>query len=220
MYLKIKKYKNIDTQNIKKMKTKFFSAIAVAAVVLGISTSTYASVKDSAAKDAEVSTTLTNVSNISKIEVYGNVEIYLSDGNNDQVKVYNRYYAESALVQNNKGVLRISSYSAQKLVVWITANDLRSLSVYDNATVKSFGKLSPIELNVDLHNNASAQLNLDAYSANVNVADHAKADLTGTATEFTLNHDKSTSVNKYNFTAAHYSEKTNRVNGVEDLAGL
>src|ERR1700743_929530 len=137
MYLKTKKYKNIDTQNIKKMKTKFFSAIAIAAVVLGISTSTYASVKDSAAKDAEVSTTLTNVSNISKIEVYGNVEVYLSDGNSDQVKVYNRYYTESALVQNNKGVLRISSYSAQKLVVWITANDLRSLSVYDNATVKS-----------------------------------------------------------------------------------
>jgi hypothetical protein len=204
------------------MKTKILSIVAIAAIVLGISTSTYASTKDSAAKDAEISTVLTNVSNINKIEIYGNVEVYLSDGNTDQVKVYNRYYAESALVQSQKGVLRISSYSAQKLVVWITANDLRSLSVYDNATVKSFGKLSPIELNVDLHNNASAQLNLDAYSANVTVADHAKADLSGTATEFSLNHGIATSVNKYNFTAAHYNEKTNSQAKAtaEDLAGL
>lgn len=200
------------------MKTKILSIVAIAAIVLGISTSTYASTKDSAAKDAEISTVLTNVSNINKIEIYGNVEVYLSDGNSDQVKVYNRYYAESALVQSQKGVLRISSYSAQKLVVWITASDLRSLSVYDNAVVKSFGKLSPIELNVDLHNTASAQLNLDAYSANVTVADHAKADLSGTATEFSLNHDIATSVNKYNFTAAHYNEKTN--SKAEDLAGL
>lgn len=202
------------------MKTKILSIVAIAAIVLGIGTSTYASTKDSAAKDAEISTVLTNVSNINKIEIYGNVELYLSDGNSDQVKVYNRYYAESALVQSQKGVLRISSYSAQKLVVWITANDLRSLSLYDNATVKSFGKLSPIELNVDLHNNASAQLNLDAYSANVTVADHAKADLSGNATEFSLNHDIAASVNKYNFTAAHYNEKTNSQAKIEDLAGL
>lgn len=191
------------------MKTKILSIVTIAAIVLGIANTTYAATKnDSAAKNNEVSTVLTNVSNINKIEVRGNVELYVSDGTSDQVKVYNRYYAESALVQNQKGVLRISSYSDQKLVVWITANDLRSISAYDNAEVRSFGKLSSIELNVDLHNNASANLNLDAFSANVTVADHAKANLSGTANEFSLKHDIATSVNKYNLEAVHYTDNT------------
>jgi hypothetical protein len=219
---KNKEIQNIDNQNINNMKTKILSIVAIAAIVLGIGNTTFAATKDSAAKNNEVSTVLTNVSAINKIEVHGNVELYVSDGAADQVKVYNRYYAESALVQSHNGVLRISSYSPQKLVVWITANDLRTISVYDNAEVKSFGKLSTIELNVDLHNNASAQLNLDAYSANVTVADHAKANLSGSATEFALKHDIAASVNKYNFEAVHITENTNAPVGVKnmDLAGI
>src|ERR1700712_3950714 len=105
------------------MKTKIFSFVTIAAIVLGIGNNTFAATKDSAAKNNnEVSTVLTNVSKINKIEVRGNVELFVSDGANDQVKVYNRYYSESALVQSQKGVLRITSYSAQKLVVWVTAD--------------------------------------------------------------------------------------------------
>jgi hypothetical protein len=203
------------------MKTTFLSFATIAAIVLGIGNTTYAATKDSAAKSNEVSTIITNVSAINKIEVHGNVELYVSDGAADQVKVYNRYYAESALVQSQNGVLRISSYSNQKLVVWITANDLRSISIYDNAEVKSFGKLSTIELNVDMHDNASAQLNLDAYSANVTVTDHAKADLSGYANEFHLSHDLTSSVNKYNFEAAHITENTNApMSAKNDLVGI
>lgn len=203
------------------MKTKFLSIVTIAAIVFGISNSTFAATKnDSAVKsNNEVSTVLTNVTKINKIEIRGNVQLFVSDGSSDQVKVYNKYYSESALVQSQKGVLRISSYTDQKLVVWVTAQDLRSISVYDNAEVKSFGKLSPIELDVDLHNNASANLNLDAYSANVTVADHAKADLSGTAELFNLDRGTSTSVNKYNLVATHYTETT-PVNKTMDLAGL
>src|SRR5258707_625687 len=114
-------------------------------------------------------TVLTDISVVNKIEVHGNVELFISDGTTDQVKVYNKYYSESALVQSKNGVLRISSYTPEKLVVWVTANDLRSISAYDNAEVKSFGNMSKIEFDVDLHDNASAKLNLEAYSANVTV---------------------------------------------------
>ncbi|MEO6851366.1 MAG: DUF2807 domain-containing protein [Mucilaginibacter sp.] len=205
------------------MKTRILTIVAIAALTLGLSSTTFAATTNGpAATSNEVSTLLTDISNISKIEVHGNVELYVSDGASDQVKVYNHYYAESALVQNRNGVLRISSYSDQKLVVWITANDLRSISVYDNAEVKSFGKLSAIELNVDLHNNASAKLNLDAFSANVTVADHAKADLSGSTEEFSLNHATSTSVNQYSLETAHYTENKNIAVGTADmdLAGL
>lgn len=204
------------------MKTKILSFVTIAAIVLGIGNNTFAATKnDSAAKDNEISTIVPNVSKINKIEVRGNVELFVTDDTADQVKVYNRYYAESALVQSQKGVLRITSYAAQKLVVWVKASDLRSITAYDNAEVKSFGKLSTIELNVDMHDNASAQLNLDAYSANVTVADHAKADLSGYANEFHLSHDFTSSVNKYNFEAAHITENTNApVSTKNDLVGI
>jgi hypothetical protein len=167
-------------------------------------------------------TVVNDISNINKIEVYGNVELYISDGSKDQVKVYNKYYSESALVQSHNGVLRISSYKNEKLLVWVTANDLQSISAYDNSEVKSFGNLSKIEFDVDLHNSASAKLNLDAFSANVTVNDHAKADLSGSANEFTLNHNVASSVNDYNFAAEHFTDNKTGVPATknDDFAGL
>jgi hypothetical protein len=206
------------------MKTQILSFVTIAAIVLGISNTTFAATKnDSAAKNDEVSTVLTNISKINKIEIHGNVELYVSDGSADQVKVYNRYYAESALVQSQNGVLRISSYSDQKLVVWVTAYDLRSIAVYDNAEVRSFGKLSPLELDVTLNNNAYANLTIDGYSANIKVNDRAKADLSGNVAEGSLKYDRSASVNSTNFAAANINRTINvdhKRNAIEEWAGL
>ncbi|MGZ3812113.1 MAG: GIN domain-containing protein [Mucilaginibacter sp.] len=186
------------------MKTRILSFVTIAAIVLGISSNTFAATKnDSAVKNNEVSTVLTNVSKIDKIEIRGNVELFVTDGSNDQVKVYNRYYSESALVQSQKGVLRITSYSAQKLVVWVTANELSAITAYDDAEVRSFGKLSSIEMDITLHNNAYAKLDMGGYSANITVNDRAKADLTGNVNECNLNYTRSASVNSTNFVADH-----------------
>jgi len=213
----------LTIKNITTMKTKFLSFVTIAAIVLGISNATFAATKnDSSVKNNEVSTVLTNVSKISKIEVRGNVELYVTDGTSDQVKVYNRYYTESALVQNQKGVLRISSYSAQKLVVWVTADQLSAITAYDNAEVKSFGKLSSIEMDVTLHDNAYAKLDMGGYSANITLNNRAKADLTGNVTECNLKYGRSTSVNSTNFVAEHITKTTDAVNRshVEELVGL
>jgi hypothetical protein len=201
------------------MKTTFFTIAASLVLVAGLSTSTFASTKNT----QTVATVLTDVSNISKIEIRGNVELYVSAGTTDQVKVYNKYYAETALVQSSKGVLRIASYTAEKLVVWVTANDLRAISAYDNAEVKSFGNLSAIDLEVNLHNNATAKLKLETYNTNVNVSDNAKIELTGTATVYNLNHNLQSSVNNNNFVAATYNDKVTNGSTAKienDLAGL
>ncbi len=191
----------IDNQNNNKMKSKILSAIILLVVVSGLTKTSFA-----AAANNQVVTVLNDISTINKIEVHGNVELYVSDGPSDQVKVYNQYYGESALVQSKNGVLRISSYKAEKLVVWVTANDLRAIAAYDNADVKSFGDLSTIELNVDLHNNATAKLGLDAYSANVTLNDNAKATFSGTATEFNLTHSIASKLNDNDLTVNHYSD--------------
>jgi hypothetical protein len=96
------------------------------------------------------------------------------------------------------------------------------VSAYDNAEVKSFGNLTKIEFDVDLHNNSSARINLEAYSANVTLSDHAKADLTGYANEFRITHNMASSVNSYNFTAVHFKDNKVGASSVnpDDLAGL
>jgi hypothetical protein len=73
---------------------------------------------------------------------------------------------------------------------------LRSITAYDNASVKSDGRLSAIDLTVNLYNNAYAGLNLDNYAANITVNDKAKADLSGIVTEYNLNYSNSSTVNR------------------------
>ena len=181
------------------MKKVISTLIAITVIALG-------SVNIAAAAGTET-TTLANVGTFNKIEVHGNVEVIVSNGDKNKVQVNNNYYAESAMLQGEDGVLRISSYNTSKLVVWVTAADLRAISAYDNSEVKSFGSLSKIDFDVELHNNASAKLTLDAFNATVTVADHAKADLAGSAEQFSLSHNVSSSVNKTGFTAATYTEQ-------------
>src|ERR1700749_2897328 len=86
-------------------------------------------------------------------------------------------------------------------------NDLRSITVNDNDEVKSFGKLSTIDMEVTLNNNAYAKLDFDGYSANITVNDRAKADLTGTVAECSLKYNHSATVNSANFAAERISRK-------------
>jgi hypothetical protein len=172
-------------------------------------------------------TVLTEISAINKIEVHGNVELYVSDGTSDQVKVYNKYYAESALVQSANGVLRITSYKAEKLIVWVSAKNLSAIAAYDNAEVKSFGTLSNIDFTVDLYNNATAKLNIDDFNANVKVNDQAKAELSGTANEVSLTYAHAENVNDTNLvtkqterTCSLKTVKTVQKDELDEIASL
>ena len=189
------------------MKTRILSIILLFAAIAGFSKSTYA-----AAVNADY-TLLKEIKAINKIEVRGNVELFISDNSAEQVKVYNKYYSENALVQYNNGTLRVTSYNAEKLIVWVSTDDLQAVSAYDNAEVRSFGKLSKIEFDVDLHNNASANLNLDAYNANLKLSDNAKAELSGTATEFDLTANANATVVKNDFKAVHFTD--NKINTIK-----
>jgi hypothetical protein len=92
-------------------------------------------------------------------------------------------------------------------VVWVTAADLQAISAYDNAEVKSFGKLERLDLEVNLYNTASADLNLDAYKATINVNNRAKANISGTVNDYNLTQDQSASVNCSNLAAVNSSKK-------------
>lgn len=176
------------------MKTTILSIATILFLVFSVSSKTFA-----ASKNNDATTMLSGISHINQIEVHGNVELYVTSGVSDKVKVYDTYYNQNALVQEQNGVLRISSYKAEKLVVWVTAEDLRSVTAYDNASIKSFGKFSGIEFSLNLNNNASAQFDMDCYKTNIILNDSAKADIVGNATQSYMVINHSATVNTTNF---------------------
>src|ERR1700743_2669797 len=113
------------------MKTKNLTLIALFAVIFG--TATVA--KATTIAGSNDITVLTNVGNISKIEASGNVEVYITNGDKDQVKIFDNYYTKNALVQSKDGVLRIASYSNSKLIVEVTVTDLREVAANNKAVV-------------------------------------------------------------------------------------
>jgi hypothetical protein len=200
------------------MKTTILTFALSLATVVGITNTTFAADGNT----AKTATVLTEVSSINAIEVRGNVEVYVSDGTADQVKVYNQYYSDNAMIQDAKGTLRIASYSDQKLTVWVTASQLQKLSVYDNASVKSFGKLSAINLDVELYNNATAKLNIDAFGAAITLNNNAKAELAGNITEGVVKYDDASALKTTDLTATHLvkAEKATAKDELTEIAAL
>ncbi|MEO7214662.1 DUF2807 domain-containing protein [Mucilaginibacter sp.] len=190
-----------------KIKNLFLTAMII--VALGSFNSAYANTT----KD-EAFTILEDVGAINSIEVHGNVQLFITDAPADVIKVYNKYYAESALIQNKNGVLRISSYKDEKLVIWVKANGLRSVSMFDNSQIISFGTLSKIEFSVELHDNAQAKLTLDAYKLTLLVKNNAKAEINGAAEELNLNREVEQNVTRNNLAVIHlYENKSIAVAG-------
>jgi hypothetical protein len=177
------------------MKTKILSIATILLIVASVSSKTFAADKNTSNTAVAATTLLENVSNINKIEVHGNVQLYVTNGVNDKVKVYDNYYNQNALVQEQDGVLRISSYKNEKLVVWVTVSDLKSVSAYDNASVESFGKFSALDFNLSLNNSATANFNMDCIEAKIAVNDSAKANISGNASQTSLVINQSATVN-------------------------
>lgn len=186
------------------MKTAIITLITLATTTFNIATTNAADLKPANSNNAVVSVA---VNNINKIEASGNVEVYIVNGNRDQVKVFDKYYSKNALVQGKDGVLRISSYAKDKLVVLVTVADLRAITADDNAIIKSDGKLSVIDLNVVLNNNASAKLNIDALAASFTVNNRATVDLKGSIEDYTMNHSQASTINKTELVAQNVTEK-------------
>jgi len=150
---------------------------------------------------------LTWIHRFYKIEVHGNVQLHLLSGDQSKVAMNITYFDHNALVQVEDGVLRITCYRAERLNVWVTADDLRVLFAYDNVLVQTEGKFSGLELDVELFNKAKAELNLDCFAANVKLNDRSMADITGTANVSDLTSNYAATLNSVNFSADQRFEK-------------
>ncbi|WP_214070249.1 DUF2807 domain-containing protein [Mucilaginibacter sp. dw_454] len=197
------------------MKTRIVTLITLLTIILSVSVSNAATKND----NGNMAPVTVATNNINKIEASGNVEVYVTTGSKDDVKVYDKYYAQNAFVQDKNGVLRIASYNTEKLVVLVTVTDLHAITASDNATIKSYGKLSLIDLNLVLNNTATAHLNFDALTANVTLNNRTAADLSGSVVDYNVAYTQSSTLNKTNLTVVNASEKnTTKVNATREAA--
>ncbi|WP_316770674.1 GIN domain-containing protein [Pedobacter frigiditerrae] len=161
------------------MKTSIKTLFAAALTLVVLTSSAFASTD---VKNNNV-TVLNQVKNISKIEVKGNVEVILVQSPVESVKVYDSYYSKNALVQQQDGVLRISSFQKETLSVVVYVRDLSSIEAGDNAQVKTYGKINFLSLAVKLNGNATADINASTISLYTSVKDSASLKLAGSTTD-------------------------------------
>lgn len=169
----------IKNQNLNIMKTSIKTLFAAALSVLVLTSSAFASTD---VKSNQV-TVLNQVKNISKIEVKGNVDIILVQAPAESVKVYDSYYAKNALVQQQYGILRISSFQKETLTVAVYVRNLSSIVAADNATVTTLGKINFLSLDVVLTGKAKADLNTNTVNLTTVVKDNAILNLSGYTTD-------------------------------------
>ncbi len=159
------------------MKTSIKNLISTVFATVVLTTSAFASTDDQ--KNTNVVTVLNHVKNINKLVVNGNVEVFLIQAPTESVKVYDSYYSKNALVQQEEGVLRISSFQKETLKVAVYVNNLSSIQASGTASVKTFGKVSFLSLDIILKDKASADITANTISLFTSVKDSASLSLSG-----------------------------------------
>ena len=157
------------------MKNSIKNLFAATLSVIVLTSSAFAATTE----PSNTITVLKQVKNISKIDVKGNVEVILVQAPVESVKVYDSYYAKNALVQQQDGVLRISSYQKETLTVAVYVRNLSTIEAGDNATVKTFGNVNFLSRDVVLTGAAKADINANTVSLITTVKDNANLKLAG-----------------------------------------
>lgn len=185
------------------MKTSIKNLIAGVLTTVVLTGTAFASTTEP--NNTNVVTVLNQVKNINKLVVNGNVEVFLIQAPTESVKVYDSYYSKNALVQEEQGVLRISSFEKQTLKVAVYVNNLSTIQVSDNASVKTFGKVNFLSLDVILKDKASADITANTISLFTSVKDSANLSLSGNTEDHTAVLGSVATMNMNQFVAANSS---------------
>jgi hypothetical protein len=159
------------------MKISIKNLFAAALVMVTLSSAT---VVANATENNASYTALTNVRNISKVVVSGNVKLILVQDAKESVEVYNQYYTKNALVQQQGEELRISSFDKNTLTVIVHVNNLTAIEASNTTSVSTAGNFNLLNLNVVLNDEASADIKANTVNLSTNIKDGASLKLEGT----------------------------------------
>ncbi len=180
------------------MKNSFkkFATIALSAVVLGL---TFNSVQ--AAENKSSYTNLSSIKNIQKIKVSGNVKLILIQDAKESVQMNDSYYQKNALVQQQDGELRISSFNKETLTVIAHVNNLTDIEASDLSEVSTYGNFNLLSLNIVLNDQAKANINATTLSLTTKVNNKGNLNLSGSSDYYTAVLGNLANVKMNDFTA-------------------
>jgi len=158
------------------MKNSIKNLFVAALTIVALSSATSAS-----ATENNVSyTALTQVKNITKIAVSGNVKLILIQDEKESIEVFDKYYEHNALVQQQGSELRISSFSKDVLTVIAHVNNISSIEASNTSSVATAGKFNLLDLKVVLRDSASASINANTVNLITTINDGTNLNLEGT----------------------------------------
>lgn len=187
------------------MRTSIKNLFATVLTVATLSTSAFAA---TGVTENNV-TVLDQSKSINKIVVSGNVELIVLQSATQQVKVYDTYYSKNALVQEQNGVLRISSFQKEKLTVAVYVRELSTIEAADQSVVRTQGKVSFLDLSVILKDDAKADITANTISLTTVLKDNASIKLSGTSMDYSASLSTRAKVNMDQFKAENSSLKSN-----------
>lgn len=179
-----------------KNSIKNLFAIALTTIILGATDVTV-----NASEKVNSYTNLTSVKNISKIKISGNVKLILIQDAKESVEVYDNYYTKNALVQQQNGELRISSFNTEALTVIAHVNNITTIEASNNASVKTAGNFNLLNLNVVLNDKATADINANTLSLTTNVNGTSALNLKGNTESYNAVLSSTAKVGMNDFTA-------------------
>ncbi|MCZ4223895.1 GIN domain-containing protein [Pedobacter rhodius] len=164
------------------MKNSIKNVFVAALTIVALSSAT------TVARATEINanyTALTQVKNITKIAVSGNVKLILIQDNKESIEVFDKYYSNNALVQQQGSELRISSFSKNALTVIAHVNNISSIEASNTSTVATAGKFNLLNLNVVLKDKATANINANTVNLTTIINDGTSLNLEGTTESHT-----------------------------------
>jgi hypothetical protein len=146
---------------------------------------------------------------INELEVRGNVQVYLSIGNEENIAMDENQSMKGIKILKENQVLKISSNSPKIQVVWLRLTNLNKISVFDHSAVNSFGKISVLDINVNLYNQAMANLDMNTFNADFVIKDQARAELKGFGEMVIFRRDCTAEIKYQDFISNELSEISN-----------
>ena len=184
------------------MKNSIQKLFAAALVVVTLSS---AAVVANATENTASYTALTNVKNISKVVVSGNVKLILVQDAKESVEVYDQYYGKNAMVQQQGAELRISSFDKNTLTVVAHVNNLTTIVASNTATVSTAGNFNLLNLNIVLSDKASADITANTVNLSTEINDAATLKLAGSTEDHTAVIGAESKIKMGDFTATESS---------------
>ncbi|WP_316737986.1 GIN domain-containing protein [Pedobacter aquatilis] len=203
------------------MKNSIKNLFAAALVMVTLSGATVV------ANATEISgnyTAINQVKNINKISVSGNVKLILVQDSKESIEVFDKYYANNALVQQQGSELRISSFAKEALTVIAHVNNIRTIEASNTSSVATSGKFNLLDLEVILKDKASATIKANTVNLYTTVNDGTNLNLEGTTETHTavLGNEAKLKMNEFasentNISIAPKAVYANNLSRYEDL---